>query len=229
MSHANPGSPLASDAFKNIPAPARTGRYPPLADDAEWQWQPRMYMGDAARAGSNAFRAEFEDPENLAGTSIRVMTCFAHIAAIWTNRGDNKAKLHDPENLPKIKGDLANLNFSMFDARMVPIARGLMMRKWQDDYQEPEWCEAFERAWDGCAITRAEANDGWHGGLPSDNNMLEATNNSIKRELQRDLPTLTTLVPRAVEWLRTVSIADDAFGDTHNRQVRTSSPGSGMQ
>jgi hypothetical protein len=187
--------------------------------DANWEWQPLIYMGDAARAGSNAFKAEFENPDDLDNTSIRVMTCFAHVAAIWTSRGDHKAKLRDMDNLAKIKSDLANLNFSMFDARMVVIARGLMMRKWRTVYKEPEWCDAFVRAWQGSTFTRAEANHGWYGGLPSDNNMLESTNNVIKKALERDLPSLTTLVPRAAEWLRDNAVSDDAFGLLHNRKA----------
>jgi hypothetical protein len=183
------------------PHPVREGQYspPPLG----WRWQPRLYVGDAARAGSNAFKQVFEEEGNPA-TKMSVQMCFVHVQTIWCSRADIKALLRDVDaHLPRIKSDLTNLNYSVFEAAMVPVALPLMYKKWREEYNEPEFAAQFERVWGGARFTRAEANDGWYGGLPSDNNALEAKNRVIKAELERERPCVTTLVPRIANWLIT--------------------------
>jgi hypothetical protein len=182
-----------------LPAPTRNGQYspPPL----DWRWQPRLYVGDAARAGANAFIEVFEE-EGDPATTISVQMCFVHVQTIWCNRADNKALLHDVDTyLPKIKSDLTALNYSVFEAAMVPVALSLMYAKWRDKYGEARFAAQFERVWAGHRFTRAEANEGFYGGLPSDNNGLEAKNRTVKAELLRERPGVTALVPRIAEWL----------------------------
>ena len=150
---------------------------------------------------------------------IRVQMCFAHVAAIWCRRADNKALLRDPENLSRIKADLATLNWCQHDAEMVPIAQALMYKKWRTKYREVRWTAAFERAWGQLRWTRAEANEGGDGGIPSDNNGLESKNGKIKAGLRRERPVLTTFIPRSLEWLECDSIRDDSFGQQYNRRL----------
>jgi hypothetical protein len=193
-----PSSPARS-VSPLLPAPVRQGQYspPPLG----WKWQPRLYVGDAAKAGSNAFKAVFEE-EDDPSTTIAVQMCFVHVQTIWCNRADVKALLRDvDEHLPKIKSDLTTLNYSVFEAAMVPVALPLMYEKWRDTYGEAAFAAQFARVWGGCRFTRAEANEGFYGGLPSDNNGLEAKNRTVKSELLRERPGVTALVPRIADWL----------------------------
>ena len=60
-----------SQLYENLPSRLRDGRLSPPPPD--WTWKPRVYMGDSARAGSNALKAVCEDPEDLANTSIHVL------------------------------------------------------------------------------------------------------------------------------------------------------------
>ncbi len=55
--------------------------------------------------------------------------------------------------------------------------------------------------------------------MTNNNNELEANNLTIKKELMREQPGLTTLLPQAAEWLKQCSVNDDSFGLTHNRKV----------
>jgi hypothetical protein len=176
-----------------------------------------VYMGDSAAAGSNAFKAVFEDPQDLDGTSIRVNMCFVHVQTIWCNH--NRGKLQDAANHEKVKSDLTKLNNSMWIPEMVPIAQQMMYQKWREVYKEPAYCSAFVAAWDGHLYTRAESNAGGVGGLPSCNNMLEAKNNTIKKELMRERPSVTTLVSRAADWLQLNAVNEGSFGREHNLAV----------
>ncbi len=140
-------SPQLPRLLEKLQAPVRDGRCSP--PPADWEWRPRLYMGDSARAGSNAFKQVFEDHEDLANTEIKVIMCSVHVGTIWCNRTDNKALLRYPDNLAKIKRDLAQLNTSMWIPRMVLLAQELMYDKWWHTYKEKEFTDAFVKAWDG--------------------------------------------------------------------------------
>ncbi len=151
--------------------------------------------------------------------------CFAHVAQIWVLKADNKFLLKDQENLPKVKRDLSWLNTSIHHADLAPIAVELMLSKWRTVYGEETFAAKFSSSWQGRRFTRAEANEGGSGGVPSDNNMLESKNRVIKAELRREKPAATALVPRMVEWIETQAKCDIGFNTEHSDQRH--SPASG--
>eukprot|EP00961_Rhodomonas_salina_P286179 3866983-Rhodomonas_salina.1 len=103
--------------------------------------------------------------------------------------------------LDKIKADLGSLNWAMSDEKMVPIAKKQLFTKWEVVYKEQLFAKAFAKVWQSRRWTSAEANAGGDGGVPSDNNCLKAKNCVIKKGLRRELPVITSMLPRSLSWL----------------------------
>ena len=156
--------------------------------------------------------------------------CFAHSNTIWCQDKAHLALLvgglvQDEEgnmvhnakkNLQQIKADLILLNKSIFVAALVSIAEGLMYHRWREDLGEVPWADKYSASWEGKAWTRAQSNQFGDGGLPSDNNGLEATNNVIKGALNRERPLLVSFVLKSLEWLEEKAMTDTSFGDKYN-------------
>jgi hypothetical protein len=196
---------------RSTSAPVRDGRYSPPPID--WEWKVEVLVTDSARAAPNAFRA-------VMGPEIQLQTCFAHAAEIWFHKQENKAHFRDLEtNLSRVREDLQWLNTSLSTAALAPIAKRLMFAKWRDIYKEPDVATKFEASWGEHRLTRAEANENGVGGVPSDNNMLESKNRVIKAELERDKPTITTLIPRIASWIEHQAETEPGFGLEHNAKA----------
>eukprot|EP00961_Rhodomonas_salina_P262209 3543625-Rhodomonas_salina.1 len=93
---------------------------------------------------------------------------------------------------------------------MVPIAKEQLFTKWEVVYKEQWFAKAFAKACRSRRWTRAEANAGGDGGVPSDNNSLEAKNGVIKKGLRREQPVITSMLPRSLSWLSDDSVRYDS-------------------
>lgn len=156
--------------------------------------------------------------------------CFAHSNAIWCQKSEHLALLKGcmvkqpdgsevfdkKKNLAAMKEDLTLLNLSIHTPELVKIAEKLMYKRWREDLKEEAWTDAYESSWLCKNWTRCESNQFGDGGLPSDNNALEATNGSIKTGLDRRLPLLTELIATSREWLSENAMKDNTFGDKYN-------------
>ena len=60
-----------------------------------------------------------------------------------------------------------------FSADVAVVAIDLMLDQWRNDLGERAFAKAWAAAWHGKTILRCQALDGFPGGLPASNNMLE--------------------------------------------------------
>ncbi len=118
-----------------------------------------------------------------------------------------------------MKADLLNLNTSVHNPKLVPIAKKLMFAKWITVYKEIAMAAKFEASWGEHWFACSEAKEGGPGGVLSCNNMLEAKNLVIKQGLEREKPTVMELVPQIAKWIKLQAQTDIGLGLVHNPKV----------
>ena len=98
--------------------------------------------------------------------------------------------------------DLAHINLYCHLPPLAHVAKELMYQKWTKEYNQQEAMVKWKNAWGGYKIFRAHANDRFYGTLPSDNNMVERKNRTIKADTGRDKVCLELLFSNATDFLR---------------------------
>ena len=134
---------------------------------------PRLHVADSASAQHTAAKAVFEVATDMDNTSLRRQHCFVHAHKIWMNCSSHKALVRTEENLDRMKQTLSMVNNSVFDVGVAIVAIDLMLDQWRNDLGERAFAKAWAAAWHGKTILRCQALDGFPGGLPASNNMLE--------------------------------------------------------
>ena len=90
----------------------------------------------------------------------------------------------------------------------------LLLKKWKNTYKQRDLAHAFLTAWvhEGTFLCRVSLNE--TGGIPNDNNGLEATNGTQKRENHFERYAVTTFVSKFPAYLQNVSAEDTGMALT---------------
>jgi len=165
-------SPIpATGLLDQLAVPMREGQFSPPKPG--WKMQPRLHVADSASAQHLAAKEVFEVATDMENTSLRRQHCFVHAHKIWMNCSSHKALVRTEENLETMKQTLSWVNNSVFSADVAVVAIDLMLDRWRNDLGEGAFAEAWAAAWRGKRILLCQALDGFPGGLPASNNMLE--------------------------------------------------------
>jgi hypothetical protein len=187
-----------------VPRP-RTYSPPPLG----WQWRPSIVMKDKAPAANHSV-AELFQPE-LVGM------CFAHVY-MWFDR--NKGLFRNwKENAPLVKAGMKQLNEAFSESELSKVALRELLQQWSGDYGEAKMASAFEKVWGAEVFTRAGMNASFVGGVPSDNNALEAKNGALKRDVRHKRHGTAAFIKVIKQWLERESLIDSEFGETYSSIV----------
>jgi hypothetical protein len=161
------------------------GHSPPVPGQ-RWEWHPRAtftMLKDSACRAENAAREVWPDVE------MHVGTCHTHASLRWLS--NNKALLNpgtSQEHAKIMQRDLSTLK-RIPHTNLVMIATDLMIRKWTDELGEELTAKKWSESWGHLNITRVGTKscdvNPLRGGIPSDNNCVEASNNSDKDDLER--------------------------------------------
>jgi len=163
-------------------------------------------MKDKAPA-ANLSVAEVFQPE-LVGM------CFAHVY-MWFDR--NKGLFRDyKEHCPLVKAVLKQLNEAFSEHELSQVAFRELLRQWSDDYGEGKMATAFDKVWGAEVFTRAGTNALFPGGVPSDNNALEAKNAALKRDVRHKRHGTSAFINVITAWLERESLLDSDFGETYS-------------
>ena len=110
------------------------------------------------------------------------------------------------------QGDIDKNIKNLPHINLIPLYKSLFYQKWKDRGEEAA-VEAWSASWNNALISRVEMNRSsvcpLMGGIPSDNNALEASNNTDKNMLMRQKSHVTALVDVfADKVIRPISAAD---------------------
>ena len=191
---------ISSDELDaHMPRPTRTGHYgvPPTT----WEWKPSVFVADRALAAINAVNAVFKSDTDP-GYRIEHQMCYVHATVIWFARS---GIAEDPRR--KMERDLARINQYCHLPSLVNVAKELMYKKWTEEYNQRDAMSKWKSAWDGYKIFRAHSNDKFYGTLPSDNNMLERKNRTLKADSHREKVCLDSLAHNVVNFVR-IEVSD---------------------
>ena len=193
--------------MQGVPLVQRVRTYPPPPPG--WEWRPRIVMKDKAPAANRSV-AELFQPDLIG-------MCFAHVY-MWFDR--NKGLFANwAEHGPKVKAGLKQLNEAFSQHDLAKVAYKELLRQWSEEYREKKMADAFHKVWGAEVFTRAGTNMTFVGGVPSDNNALEAKNAALKRDIQHKRHGTAAFVKVITHWLERESLLDSEFGEVYSREA----------
>ena len=163
-------------------------------------------MKDKAPAANHSAKELFQ-PDIIA-------MCFAHVY-MWFDR--NKGLfLNWKQHGPMVKAGLKELNEAFYKPDLVRVAYVELLRQWSEEYGEAKMATVFNKVWGAEVFTRAGTNETFVGGVPSDNNALEAKNAALKKDVRHKRYGTAAFVKVITQWLERESLLDSEFGEVYS-------------
>ena len=193
---------------------------PKVPAGKRYEFKPRhtlVLIKDSASAATRA--AEIVWPD----TVIHEAECMTHADILWS--GNNASKFRKQQNKKAISRDLQYRYKVIGHINLVPYAKVKMEEKWRKERKEPEVADGWFSSWRNSNLTRIE-NCQEHicplrGGVPCDNNAVEAGNSADKKALDYQKNTLFDFVDEVGTVLvGEVSLEDTAFENKLKRSWR---------
>ena len=173
-----------------------------------------IVLKDKAQAATNAIADVFQ-------AEVYEAMCVTHASIRWFSV--NASKFHDIRNKNRCINDINHAYKILGHVNFVEVGRRLLMEKWVNEYREPLVARDWLASWGNDHLTRVE-NCAEHlsplrGGIPCDNNALEAGNAADKESLVYKKSTLFDFVDNvSTKIIHPTSMMDTMFeGRLKNR------------
>ena len=184
---------------------------PKVQEGGKWEWVPTdkvVVIKDSAPAAANAMGKVWEDYE------IHVATCCTHADIRWCS--NNSGKFKDRQKSKVVSADIQHCYKLLGHINFLPVAQRLMRKKWMEQLGETSVARDWFNQWGQEKITRVENCQEdicpLRGGIPCDNNAVEAGNHVDKKALDYRKASLFRFVGDAdKDIVREASLHDTRF------------------